>query len=272
MPVLVTDASNTLARRCAVRLLEEGGEVRAYGGGDLSVLRAAGAMVSAGTPDDEGRLEAALTDVHTLLHVGVGLLTARPEERHVDTSTMLTAALNAGVARIISLSVPGAATDAPDGLRRAKGALETALAAAPIPTIVVRTSLIDTPTVRDALVTTAPEDVDDVPVAPVTVADIVELVVAFDAARSRSTSGHLVVAADGPERMTIRDYRHAVGTAARQRAGSRVGRRLVPADATETFVAALKGPWWSDDPVLLDGWKFADIAPTSPGAGEPVEP
>jgi len=26
----------------------------------------------------------------------------------------------------------------------------------------------------------------------------------------------------------------------------------------------LAGPWWTDDPVILDGWSFADLSPIPP--------
>jgi hypothetical protein len=70
MPVLVTSAQHPLARRIALRLLEEGGEVRAYAHGAVADLRAAGAIVASGEVDDEGRLEAAMVQVHTVVHVG----------------------------------------------------------------------------------------------------------------------------------------------------------------------------------------------------------
>ncbi|MEX2504715.1 MAG: hypothetical protein WD378_07685, partial [Egicoccus sp.] len=66
MPVLVTAAHRPLAKQIALRLLQEGGEVRAYGSGDTSQLRSAGAFVATGTADDEGRLESAMAEVHTV--------------------------------------------------------------------------------------------------------------------------------------------------------------------------------------------------------------
>lgn len=272
MPVLVTDASRTLARRLVVRLLAEGGEVRAYGNGDLAALRAAGARVASGTSDDEGRLEAALTDVHTVVHVGAGLFGARVDRARADLDTMLTAATNAGVSRVIALSVAGASADANDPLRRAKADLESALSDAPLPTVVLRTSLLDTPRVRDALITSAPPDVADVQVAPVRVADVVELIVAFDAARSRATTGHLVVAADGPRRVSVRDYLHGLGHGVGAGDAGRVGRRLSPVDDHDTFVAAMRGVWWTEDPVILDGWRFAGMTPQVPASSGTADP
>jgi hypothetical protein len=265
MPVLVTAAHRSLARRLVLRLLEEGGEVRAYGHGETGALRAAGAFVASGTPDDEGRLEAAMADVHTVVHVGPGLLARDVASITAEAAVVARAATNAGVRRLIGLSMPGAAADAADPVRRASHDAEVALASAGPPSIVVRSSLIDTPATRDALATLGLDpDEARVPVAPVRLADVVELLVAFDRARSRATNGHLVVAADGPARTTLGDHLAAVGVG-RPGAGGLVGRRLVDDQQAPLLRAALAGPWWSDDPLLLDGWAFAGLTPRVPG-------
>jgi uncharacterized protein YbjT (DUF2867 family) len=264
VPVLVTAAHQPLARRIASRLLEEGGEVRVYSAGDTTSLRAAGAFVSSGTPDDEGRLEAALADVHTLVHVGGGILTRRPDRIVAEARTMARAAGNAGVRRLIVLSIPGADPAAGDPLRQAKGEVEGIVAASACPSIVLRTSLVDTPALRDALATggLGPEELA-VEVAPVRTLDLVELVVAFDRARSRAEAGHLLVAADGPRRLSVAGYLDRVG-ATRPGTGSLVGRRLTTqTDALRETL--LGGPWWTDDEAVIDGWAFADLEPGVPG-------
>lgn len=261
MPVLVTGAHRPLPRRLAHRLLEEGGEVRAYTSGDTGSLRAAGAYVATGTGDDEGRLEAALADVHTVVHVGGGLLTAAPEGMVEEAQVLARAATNAGVRRIVALSVAGAAADAADPVRRAKATVEGVLADAGPPSVVVRTSLVDTPAIRDAIVTGGFDPhLLDVEVAPVRIADIVEVVTAFDRARSRATSGHLVVAADGPLRLTIGAWLDRVGVGS-----SRVGRRLASPERAAQLAETLAGPWWTDDDMVLDGWTFAGHDPAAPG-------
>lgn len=266
MPVLVTAAHRSLARRLVLRLLAEGAEVRAYGNGVSGALRAAGAFVASGTPDDEGRLEAAMAGVHTVVHVGPGLLTRDAASITTEAEVVARAATNAGVRRLIGLSLPGAAADAVEPVRRSSHAAEVALASAGPPSIVVRTSLIDTPAIRDALATVGlgPEEAE-VPVAPVRLTDIVELLAAFDRARSRATSGHLVVAADGPVRTTLGDLLVVVGVG-RPGAGGLLGRRLLADDQAPLLRSALAGPWWSDDPRLLDGWTFAGLTPLAPGA------
>jgi uncharacterized protein YbjT (DUF2867 family) len=266
VPVLVTAAHRPLARRLAARLLEEGGEVRVAAWGDVSTLRAAGAIVANATPDDEGRLEAALAEVHTLVHVGSGLLARDLAGEVAAAEVVARAASNAGVRRIIALSLPGADTEAAEPLRRAKGRVEAIFAAAAPPSVVLRVSLLDTPATRDALATGGlGTHVLDTPVAPVRVPDLLELVVAFDRARGEASHGHLVVAADGPLRLHLADHLRRLGVDA-PGAGGLVGRRFTdPARAPLLRGALTGGPWWTDDPTVLDGWRFAGLEPSSPG-------
>jgi uncharacterized protein YbjT (DUF2867 family) len=270
VPVLVTAAEQPLARQIAIRLVQEGGEVRAFSAGDTSLLRATGVFVASGTRDDEGRLEAAAADVHTMVHVGGGLLSRDPAAMIDDAEVVLRAASNAGVQRLITLSLPGADPRADDAIRRAKGEVEALLAAAALPTVVLRTSLLDTRAIRDALATSGlgPQARDAV-VAPVRVEDLIELVVAFDRARSSASTGHLVVAADGPVRRTVAEHLDLAGAQA-PGGGSLVGRKLSAAWLTVQLQQALAGPWWTDDPVVLDGWAFAAITPTVPGLPGPA--
>lgn len=269
MPVLVTGAHRHLQRTVALRLLAEGGEVRGYGSGATATLRAAGAFVATGTADDEGRLEAAMEQVHTVVHVGRGLLAQAPADDVAEARVLTTAATNAGVRRLIVLSVAGADPDADDEFRRAKGEVEALVAAAAPPSIVVRTSLVDTPAIRDALATSGlPARAFDVEVAPVAVADLAELVTAFDRARSRSDRGHLVVAADGPVRLAVGDWLERVGVG-RPGRGSMLGRRLAdPARSPHLGAALLAGPWVSAPGAdVLDGWGFAGLHPAPPAIG-----
>lgn len=264
MPVLVAAADLPLGRRIAQRLLAEGGEVRAYaaGDGDLAALRGAGAFIAVGDPDDEGRLEAAMADVHTVVHVVDVLLAPGVESLATALGTLATAAANAQVRRVIVSSLPGAGPEAGDDLRRALGRAEAALAAARVPSVVIRPSLLDTPALRDALAASSlPDAVRSRTVAPVRPADLVELVVAFDAMRSRAAEGHAVFAADGAERMSLGRYVETVGVAG----GSLVGRRY-PRPADHPLLArALAGEWLAGDGGVPDAWAFAGLRP------EPVE-
>lgn len=268
MPVLVTSAQRPLARRIAHRLLDEGGEVRAYGHGDTSLLRAAGAIVASGEVDDEGRLEAAMAQVHTVVHVGGGLFSPEAEALEVDADVVATAAENAEVRRVVLLSLPGADPEAEEPLRRAKGRVEQRFARAGPPSIAVRVSWVDTAAAADALRTTGlAGELGAVPVAPVRVGDLVELVVGLDRARSSAQEGHLVLAADGPERRTLAEHlERREGSAG----GGLVGRRLLGEDDVPLLRAAVAaGPWWTEDPVVLDGWPLTGVTPRAPGpAGE----
>jgi hypothetical protein len=268
MPVLVTASQRPLARRLLLRFAEEGGDVRAYGTGDATALRSAGVFVASGSADDEGRLDAAMADVHTVVHVGPGLLT-RDTGRIVEEAQVLArAATNAGIRRVITLSLPGAGPDSEDPVRQAKAIEEQLVAAIPIPTIVIRASLVDTVATRDALVTGGlGPDALAVEVAPVRVDDLVELVVAFDRARSQATDGHLVVAADGPARMDLAGYLERVGARVAGRP-SLLGRRIMDDDrVTQLRTSLIAGPWWSEPGPVLDGWGFAQLEPRPPGIG-----
>lgn len=267
MPVLLTAAHRLLPRRIAQRLLMEGGEVRAYGHGELAGLRAAGAFVAHGTPDDEGRLEAAMIDVHTVVHAVGGLLGADPDALLAEASAALTAAANAEVRRVIVISIAGADEAAADPVRRVAARVESLAAAAAPPSIVIRTSLVDTPATRDALATAdlAPEDLTRT-VAPVRLEDLVEVVVGFDRARSTARSGHLLVAVDGPARLSVAGYLDRVG-AGRPGSGALVGRRLADLAGASRLAAVLAGRWWTDDAVVVDGWSFAGLEPGAPGPG-----
>lgn len=268
VPVLVTAAEQPLARQIAARLVQEGGEVRAFCDGEASALRAAGVFIASGTRDDEGRLEAAAADVHTMVHVGGGLLSRDPAAMVEDVEVVVRAATGAGVQRLIALSLPGADPGADDAIRRAKGQVEERLAAAALPTVVVRTSLLDTPAIRDALATAGlgPRARGAV-LAPVRVEDLLELVVAFDRARSSAPTGHLVVAADGPVRRTVAEHLELAGAPA-PGGGGLVGRRLAAAWLTVQLQEVLGGPWWTDDPVIPDGWAFAGLTPTAPATSD----
>lgn len=243
--------------------------MRAFSDGGSAVLRAAGVFIASGTRDDEGRLEAAAADVHTMVHVGGGLLSRDPAAMVADVEVVLRAAANAGVRRLITLSLPGADPAADDAIRRAKGEVEALLAAAALPTVAVRTSLVDTPAIRDALATSGlGPQARAAEIAPVRVEDLIELIVAFDRARSSAPTGHLVVAADGPVRRTVAEHLELAGARA-PGGGSLVGRKLSAVWLTVQLQQALAGPWSTDDPVVLDGWAFADLTPTAPGLPEP---
>lgn len=242
------------------RILREGGEVRAYGGvgGDMQMLKAAGAVVAVGEPDDEGLLEAALADVHTIIHPVTGLLAGDVAELMNSSQVMIAAAVAAGVKRIVVLSLPGASTTSDEPLRRAHGRLEAILRATPLPTVALRVGLTDSPGMRDALASLRLDsDLDDHPVAPIRTDDLVELLAAIDSLRSTVREGHAVLQALGAEPLTVKQYRERT----KADADTLVGRVYVSSDRVPLLADALAGPWVTDDDETADAWVVLGLQP-----------
>jgi len=261
MPVLVHAAHRPLGRLLARRLQEEGGQVRATASSAVAALRAAGIHTAACDPDDEGVLEAALTQVHTLVVILGGLGLEDVTTVREEGLAAARAAEGADIGRAVLVTVAGADIDAHDDLRRVHGEVADAFAALPLPSVELRTGLVDTPGLRDLLVTAGPpEALRSRIVAPVSAAALIELIVAVDGARTAATTGHLVLAADGTERLPLEAL---LTTAA---AGSRLtGRRVPSAAARSALLTRLEGDWWTDDPHVPDGWELFGVAPDATG-------
>lgn len=255
MPVLVAARPSALATGVIRRILVEGGEVRAYGPG-AGVHRGTGAIVASGDLDDEGRMEAAMAQVHTVVHIPRGVLAAGTGGLVAEAETVATAATNAGVRRLLTLTLPGAGATAEDPLRRAHGAALEALAAAPVPSVALVPSLVDTPVLRDVLAGVTLGAAADTTVAPVRLADLVELVAAFDAVRSEAHAGHVVFAAMGPRVSTLAEHLERVGVGR-----SRLGRAYRPLDAHPDLLDALAGPWVDATVGAFDAWEFTGVTP-----------
>src|SRR5437773_11292492 len=105
MPVLVTGATGCIGRALVPRLIETGGQVRVYIRRDEPSYRSRGVKVAIGDADHEGRLESALEQVHTLVHLVGGPLPDRGvtvEWLNLDTiQVALRAAVNAEVRRVL---------------------------------------------------------------------------------------------------------------------------------------------------------------------------
>lgn len=261
MPVLLTRPATTVARATGLALLADGAEVRTFGPRGVPALRAAGAFAASGDHDDHGRLEAALEQVHTLVHVGVGLLDPTAEVWAAHAELVLGAAVGAGVQRVLLLSLPGADPGADDPVRRAAGEVELVAAAAPLPTVVVRPALVDTAAVRDAVAALGPTP-DEVVVAPVRLDDLVAALVELDRARSRAAEGHLVLAAPGPEPLTLAAWLARTGVRPHGGVVDFVGRTYRPGGATAPLRHALAGPWEErPDAVVADLWEVTGVVP-----------
>lgn len=241
MPVLVNAAHRPLAGVLLDRLRHEGGQVRALARTGTSALRAAGVFTAVGDPDDEGLLEAACTGVHTLVHLAGGL-GGDPEAVVAEGRAVAAAAEGAGVRRLLLVTVANAGPEADDALRRAHGAVATLVAAADVPSVEVRVGLVDTPATRARIRAAGPPPaLRDHPVAPVAPSDVVDVLVALDAARSRATAGHLVLALEGgPD--TLGDVLDRA-----EDGGGRRGARLPGPAARDALLATLAGPWREQD-------------------------
>jgi hypothetical protein len=171
------------------------------------------------------------------------------------------AADGAGIERAILVAIAGADPTAEDPLRRVHGDVAAAFAALPLPSIEIRTGLVDTRATTDLLIGAGlPPEERDRTIAPVPLSDLVELVVAVDHARSRAADGHLVVAADGPVRRSIAEHLAlASDRGAAPPYGRLTGRRVPTAAAREALIAALNGPWWESDPAIPDAWSLFDV-------------
>ncbi len=257
MPVLVHAAHRGVAHTLAVRLVAEGGQVRATARDAVGALRAQGVFTAACDPDDEGRIEAALTQVHTVVVLLGGLGRADVDGVRREGAAVARATAGAAVQRAVVVTLAGSGVGAADPLRRAHGEVAALFADLPLPTVEVRTGLVDTPTATDLLLGAGlPPEERARPIAPVTVEDLVELIVNIDHARSRAAEGHLVVAADGPLRRSIDEHLALASDGTR---GRLTGRRVPTAAERSALLATLDGPWWTDDPLVPDAWSLFDV-------------
>lgn len=270
MPVLVTRAHTTLGQLTVARVLRSGGQVRAFVSGPVDVqgLRRAGAIVASGDLLDEGHLEAAMEQVHTVVHLGRGLLSPSDDLIVEEAATVLTAALGAGVQRLITTSVAAGSDGAEDPYRTALREVERLFADAPLPSVVLRTGLVDTPGLRDAVAATRlPPSTLDAVVVPVRAEDVVEAISFLDDVRSTAHEGHVVLAAPGPEPLTLAAYLEQVGVGAPGAVGRLVGRVWRDPAELPLLADGLAGPWvpaaaW---PVV---WELAELEPAPVGPDE----
>ncbi|MGH2785014.1 MAG: SDR family oxidoreductase [Actinomycetota bacterium] len=128
MPVLVTGATGCVGRALIPKLVESGGQVRVYVRRDVPEYRQRGVKVAIGEADHEGRLESALEQVHTLVHL-IGGPSPEPVFKiewlnRTSTEVALRAAENAEVRRIVFLSPLGADPSSDHPYLAAKGKAE----------------------------------------------------------------------------------------------------------------------------------------------------
>ena len=268
MTVMVTGASGAVGH-ALVPLLVRRDEVRAAVRDPASAepLRALGAKVTVGRLDDAESLAEVLGGVFTLVHLVGG--PDQPDDdalwdaNHRSTVRAVAAAREAGVRRLVFVSVPGAAVDAPTGFLRAKGLAEEAVTTSGLQHVVIRSapvvgagSLWFAATVGGAL--QSPPVVwgpGDRPLAPVAVGDLAAVLAVADdldadLAGTWALEGPDVVDADDVVRLLAGDEaspQHLQGDEARARLSAVFGRPI-----GDAVVGALIGPGRDDSPDAAD--------------------
>jgi uncharacterized protein YbjT (DUF2867 family) len=259
MPVLVTSPRGEVGEGLVARLAATGGQVRAYGP-DLAVgeLRRLGVVCAQGSFLDEGHLETAMEQVHTVVHLGFNVLAEDPERLVEEAATLVTAAIGARVRRIIAMTVPEGPPAWDDALRRAAADVELLIAGASCPTVAVRPGLVDTEELRHALSRTPlTSDALDAMTAPVDPDDVAALMFQLDERRDVLDVDHSVLAADGPELMTVRAYLELHGITPMSGIGRLVERVR---GGTPLLATALEVGWVSGEGVT-DGWAASGLDP-----------
>lgn len=210
MPVLVTGVETAVGRLTVERLVRAGGEVRVFldlehpAPVDPDTFRRLGCKVAQGALDDEGHLETALEQVHTLLHLGPD--PTEEADRVVEVAaTVVSAAVGAGVRRLVVRSdtaVAAGPAGAPNGWLAALEEVEDLAADAPGESVVLRTSLAYGP--RDPLTTALLTGAAGGAGRhwPVWAGDVAAVAAAVDRDRGADGELHLVVEVTGPDELS----------------------------------------------------------------------
>jgi len=147
VPVVVTGASGPIGMALVPRLLAAGSEVRAVASRQSAAesLRALGAKVAVGDAANPELLPTVLRDAHTLCQLVDGLFLREEQYFPVIAGTSqatVEAAQEAGVARLILLSYPGADPGSPNAYLRAKGMAEQSVRESGLEHLIVRSTLV----------------------------------------------------------------------------------------------------------------------------------
>lgn len=204
MPVVVTGVEHALGRAVVVALRRGAADVRAFldptaaPGGTVETLRGAGIRTARGTLDDEALLETALHGAHTLVHAAADPM-ADIESLVDDAASTVSAALSAGVSRLVFVSHLGADAASANPWLAGLAEAESLVADAPLPSVVIRRALtygLDDG-LTHAVAEGAPGADPDALHAPVWIDDLAAAVVAADA-REAVAVPHLEVPLGGP--------------------------------------------------------------------------
>ncbi|CAN5819838.1 hypothetical protein BH23ACT10_BH23ACT10_01000 [soil metagenome] len=219
MPVLVTGAESGLGARVLQQLRLSGGQIRAYldatvaDADTAAALRATGCKVALGELDDEGHLEAALAQVHTVAHCWGGPLHDLEAQLNV-AGTVASAALGAGVRRLVW--VRELAVDATNPYLALLGQIGELFDELPIETVVFAVSLRhgigDPLTARLAGGWLSGSGVDaDAAHAPIDLDDVARAVAVADRQRGTARELHVRLGLRGPEEMSLREFLLRIG-------------------------------------------------------------
>jgi uncharacterized protein YbjT (DUF2867 family) len=222
MPVMVIGALSQLGDRVIEHLQSSRGEVRAYldatvaSEDDAARLRVAGCKVALGELDDEGRMERALEQVHTVAHCWTGPL-HDPATQVEVAATVSSALLGAGVRRLIW--VGELAHDAGNPYLAAGAEIRELFRSLPLETITLSTALRLGPgdrftaRLRDGWL--CGSDVAGGTVhAPIHIDDVARAIAVADRQRQSHRELHAELALVGPERYTLEGLLRRLGAPA----------------------------------------------------------
>lgn len=225
MPVLITGAETAEGRATARRLLRGGGEVRVFvdeatSSQVVEAFRAARCKVARGTLDDEGHLETAAEQVHTIVHLGGGPMTP-PASVLDDAATVLSAAIGAGCKRLIWASHVGADDPRGNAYLEACAETEAMLADAPLETVIVRRGLTYGPGdgLTEALAAGAlPAEAFESTHQPLYVDDLAMVIAESDRVRGGVGDLAITVTLTGPTEVLLSGFADLLAAPGRNRA------------------------------------------------------
>jgi NADH dehydrogenase len=146
MPVVVTGASGMIGRLAVAAFGRASPEVRAYvrRKDAAAGLHQLGAKVAVGWIGDVENLAVVMSGAHTVCHLVGGMDPptdeALRETNLTSTEIVLRAAREAGVARFLYLSYPGATPDSPNAYLKYKGLAERAIKDSALEHVILRTT------------------------------------------------------------------------------------------------------------------------------------
>lgn len=149
MPVLIIGAATGVGRRLASLLLDQDAQVRVFLEADDDEFRSAGCKVAVGDFDDIGRIESAMEQTHTVVHLAGG--PEAPKGRTLEwfvqetTEVAVRAAVSAGVVRFLSLSELGADPASANAYLRVRGCADELITTSGLQHAVVRCAPILAP-------------------------------------------------------------------------------------------------------------------------------